>query len=188
MLNLQSRGAHNINFVTPTHVIAQIVEALIIAINQGLNLPLVYNCGGYESPDILKAISGIFDIYMPDIKYSDNSVAAKYSAAGDYWEVVQAAVKEMHEQVGDLKVEQGIAVKGLLVRHLVLPNRLAGSFGVLEFLRQLSRDTYVNIMDQYHPCYKAHSFEDLSRRITAEEYEEVLTYAQNLGLCRAKNH
>lgn len=187
MLTLKAQGAQNINFVTPTHVIAQIIEALVIAIDKGLNLPLVYNCGGYESVDTLKAISGIFDIYMPDIKYSDNHAAVKYSDAADYWEMVQAAVKEMHLQVEDLKEEEGIATKGLLVRHLVLPNRLAGSFRVLDFLRQLSADTYVNIMDQYHPCYKAYNLENLSRRITGEEYGEVLIYAQKIGLSRAKS-
>jgi putative pyruvate formate lyase activating enzyme len=180
MVNLQKAGALNINFVTPTHVIAQIIEALVVAQEQGLNLPLVYNCGGYENIDTLKTISGIFDIYMPDIKYSDNNVAAKYSDAADYWEVTQRAVKEMYQQVGDLRVE-GIATRGLLVRHLVLPNRLSGSFKALDFLRQLSKYSYVNIMDQYHPCYKAYNFQDLARRIAGEEYEEVLVYAKKMA-------
>jgi putative pyruvate formate lyase activating enzyme len=188
MLSLQKQGAQNLNFVTPTHVIAQIIEALFIAVDKGLNLPLVYNCGGYESIETLKLLSGIFDIYMPDIKYSDNKISAKYSGANDYWEIVQTAVKEMHYQVKDLKIDGGVAVKGLLARHLVLPNRLGGSFKILEFLRQLSTDTYVNIMDQYQPCYRACNFPELSRRITPEEYDEVLAYAEKLGLLRAKSH
>ncbi len=185
MISLQNIGAENINFVTPTHVIAQIIEALIIAIDKGLNLPLVYNCGGYDSKDTLKDIEGIFDIYMPDIKYSDNTVAAKYSQAPDYWEIVQAAAKEMYRQVGDLVVEKGVAKIGLLIRHLVLPNKLAGPEAVFDFIKEnMSVDTYVNIMAQYHPCYEAHQHDEISRRITPEEYREAAEYARLIGLHR----
>ena len=189
MITLQENGAENINFVTPTHVIAQIVEALPLAIEKGLRLPLVYNCGGYESGEVLKLIEGVFDIYMPDIKYSDNRIALKFSNASDYWEIVTSSVVEMHRQVGDLIIKEGRALRGLLIRHLVLPNRLAGSFKILDFIKkEISSDTYVNIMAQYYPCYKAYQFEELSRRITGEEYSEVIEYAKKIGLKRAGKH
>lgn len=189
MITLQENGAENINFVTPTHVIAQIVEALPLAIEKGLRLPLVYNCGGYESCEVLKLIEGVFDIYMPDIKYSDNRIALKFSNAPNYWEIVTSAVVEMHRQVGDLIIKEGRALRGLLIRHLVLPNRLAGSFKILDFIKkEISSDTYVNIMAQYYPCYKAYQFEELSRRITEEEYSEVIEYAKRIGLRRACRH
>ncbi|MCM8787575.1 MAG: 4Fe-4S cluster-binding domain-containing protein [Candidatus Omnitrophica bacterium] len=184
MLTLQKYGAHNINFVTPTHIIAQILEALEIAIEAGLNLPLVYNCGGYEKFETLKLIDGIFDIYMPDIKYSDNLVAQKFSLAPNYWEVVQAAIREMHRQVGDLVIQNGIAKRGLLIRHLILPNNLGGSFKVLDFVRSLSINSYINIMDQYHPCYNAYKFSQINRCITEEEYITVIEYAKKIGLHR----
>lgn len=185
MLVLQNNGAENINFVTPTQVIAQIIEALPLAINKGLTLPLVYNCGGYENPEVLRLIKGIFDIYMPDIKYADDEIAAKFSCAPDYWEKVKAVIKEMYSQVGDLLIEEGIAKRGLLLRHLVLPQRLAGSFEILDFIKEeISLDTYVNIMEQYRPCYRAGEFKELSRRLTDHEYEEVIEYAQKIGLYR----
>lgn len=185
MLDLQRQGAENINFVTPTHYIPQILEALAIAVERGLQLPLVYNCGGYENPQVLKDLSGVFDIYMPDIKYADKAVAKKFSQAEDYWQLAQLAVKEMHSQVGDLVIKQGVAKGGLLVRHLVLPNRLAGSFAILDFIKnEISPATYINIMDQYHPCYEAYKDESLSRRITAKEYQEVVDYARSIGLYR----
>jgi len=183
MLSLQNQGAENINFVTPTHVIAQIIEGLVIAAKEGLNLPLVYNCGGYESADTLKIADEIFDIYMPDIKYSKNESAKKFSHVPDYWKVVKEAVKEMHRQVGDLVIEDGVAQRGLLIRHLVLPNHVAGSFEILDFIRnELSVDTYVNIMQQYYPCYRASEFPELSRRITFNEYKEVVEYARKIRL------
>jgi len=185
MLRLQGEGAENINFVTPTHVIAQIIEALEIAASQGLALPLVYNCGGYERLETLQMVRGIFDIYMPDAKYSDNAVAAKYSQAADYWDLLPAVLKEMHGQVGDLVIDDSHATRGLLIRHLVLPNRLAGSFKLLDFIRdELSSDTYVNIMQQYYPCYHAGQFSELSRRVSHDEYAEVLSYARKIGLSR----
>jgi putative pyruvate formate lyase activating enzyme len=185
MVALQKNGAQNINFVTPTHVVAQIVEALPLAIEEGLRLPLVYNCGGYESLQTLKLIEGIFDIYMPDVKYYESEIAARFSYAPNYWEITSQALKEMHRQVGDLIVEGRIAKRGLLIRHLVLPNRLAGSFKILDFIKEeVSTHTYINIMQQYYPCYKAYEFKELSRRITAQEYREVVEYAEKLGLHR----
>ena len=185
MLMLQDRGAHNINFVTPTHVIAQILEGLCIAVDRGLHLPLVYNCGGYESTEVLKLVRGIFDIYMPDIKYSDNEIARKFSCAPDYWEIVKSAVIEMHQQVGDLIVEDGIAKRGLLIRHLVLPNGLAGSFEAFKFIKEeVSHGTYVNIMQQYRPCYKAAEFDELSRRISSDEFMQAIGYARKMGFYR----
>jgi putative pyruvate formate lyase activating enzyme len=135
MLTLQERGCHNINFVTPTPWVPQLVEALAIAQEQGLDIPIVYNCGGYESVETLKLLEGIIDIYMPDIKYADNENACKYSASSDYWDVVRPALKEMYRQVGDLIVEKGIAQRGLLIRHLVLPNRIAGSMKCFSFIK-----------------------------------------------------
>ncbi len=186
MLRLQALGCHNINFVTPTHFTPQIVKALKLAIERGLRVPLVYNCGGYESTRTLKLLDGLVDIYMPDLKYSDNEVAKRYSKARDYVEVSQAAVKEMHRQVGDLTVdERGIAVRGLLIRHLVLPHGLAGSEAIFEFIAtELSRESYVNIMAQYRPMYKACEYEELSRAITLREYQEALRSARKRGLHR----
>lgn len=186
MLSLQKRGAHNINFVTPSHVIAQIIEALIKAIEGGLRLPLVYNSGGYDKLSTLKEANGVFDIYMPDAKYSDEHFSLNYSRAKDYWRVCQDALLEMHRQVGDLDIDEyGIAKRGLLIRHLVLPNRIAGSFKVLDFIaKRLSKDSYVNIMEQYHPCFKGYAIKELSRRITQGEFDEVLEYAKKIGLQR----
>ncbi|WP_337867043.1 radical SAM protein [Ignavibacterium sp.] len=186
MISLQRRGCHNINLVTPTHFVPQIVRALLIAIDKGLEIPLVYNCGGYESVETLKLLENIIDIYMPDIKYSDNEVALRFSGIKNYWNVVRAAIKEMHRQVGDLHINRnGIANRGLLVRHLVLPNDIAGSEKVIDFIAdEISKSTYVNIMEQYHPSYKADEFFELSRRIRMTEYEKVLEYAKSKGLNR----
>jgi len=186
MLHLQRLGCHNINLVTPTHYTPQIVEALVIAVEKGLSIPIVYNCGGYESVETLQLLDGIVDIYMPDIKYSDDEYARRYSGVKNYWEVVQEAVKEMHRQVGDLRVNSsGIAERGLLIRHLVLPNGIAGSEKVLRFIaEEISQGSYVNIMDQYRPCFKANTIPELSRVITNREFHQVLTMAQRLGLKR----
>jgi len=185
MLLLQARGCHNINLVTPTHQVPFIVEALKIAAEQGLRLPLVYNCGGYESVETLRLLEGLVDIYMPDFKYADAKVALKLSKVKGYPEVARAALKEMHRQVGDLVIRDGIAVRGLLVRHLVLPGGLAGTREVLSFIaREISPDTYVNIMDQYHPCGEAWKYPPLDRRLQPEEYEEALRIAQEVGLRR----
>lgn len=185
MLRLQNIGCHNINLVTPTHFTPQLVRAIALAADQGLRLPVVWNCSGYENVEVVKLLDGIVDIYMPDIKYASSSPAARYSNAPDYFERCREAVAEMHRQVGDLTVdEMGIARRGLLVRHLVLPNDLAGSVEVLKFLLSLSKDTYVNIMDQYRPCGKAHEYRELARRPTHDEYMKVIDTARRLGLHR----
>lgn len=186
MIELQNRGCHNINLVTPTHFIPQIVSALVIAISKGLQIPIVYNCGGYESVETLKLLRDLVDIYMPDIKYSDNDTASRLSGIKYYWDVVRNAVKEMHSQVGNLRInKRGIAQRGLLVRHLVLPNQLAGSEKVIDFIAdEISKETYLNIMDQYHPAYKATSFPELNRRITDQEFNQVIDYAGKAGLSR----
>jgi len=184
MINLQNRGCHNINFVSPTHFTPQIVDALIIAIDKGLQLPLVYNCGGYESVETLKLLEGIIDIYMPDIKYSKNETAEKYSHIKNYWDVVRRAVEEMHKQVGDLKTSKlGIAQRGLLVRHLILPNNISGSKEVIDFIAgEISNNTYLNLMDQYYPAFKAGKYDELNRRISKNEFDDVCDYAFQLGL------
>lgn len=186
MLYLQNRGCHNINFVTPTHFTPQIVDALIIARERGLEIPLVYNCGGYESVETLKLLDKIIDIYMPDIKYSSNENALKYSGASDYWDVVKKAIKEMHRQVGDFVISSsGIAKRGLLIRHLVLPNDISGSKKVLEFIaNEISKNSYVNIMDQYRPAYLANKFTELNRSIYEREFYEVISFARQIGLYR----
>lgn len=189
MLSLQDMGCHNINFVTPTHFTPQLVLAVSVAAQNGLKLPLVWNCSGYENVETIKLLDGIVDIYMPDIKYSESEPAKKYSNAPDYFEQCKTAVKEMHRQVGDLKVDSnGIAKRGLLIRHLVLPNNLAGSERVLEFIaKEVSLDCYVNIMDQYRPCGKASEYPELSRRPTSSEYFRVVELAKKLGLHRGIN-
>ena len=183
MLGLQDYGCSNINFVTPTHVIAAIAAAIELARDAGLKLPTVYNTGGYDSLETLSLLEGFVDIYMPDMKYSDSEVAEELSAAPDYPQVNFAAVKEMHRQVGDLQVQDGLATRGLLIRHLVLPDNLAGSFDVIDFLaEQISSKTTINVMDQYRPCYKASSHPKINRRPTYEEIESVRQYAIKKGL------
>lgn len=184
MKELQDRGCHNINLVTPTPQVPAIVDSLLIAADNGLNIPIVYNSGGYDSVETLRLLEGIVDIYMPDIKYSDDRVAERYSHVKGCWEIVKKAVLEMHRQVGDLEVGgDGIASRGLLVRHLVLPGDLAGSEDVFRFLaEEVSTNTFVNVMDQYRPCYKAKEYPELSRRIGRREYENVLELAGKAGL------
>ncbi len=185
MLHLQEIGCHNINLVSPSHVAPQILEALSLAARDGLHLPLVYNTGGYDSLDTLALLDGIVDIYMPDMKYADAGIAERYSGIKDYPSINRAAVREMHRQVGDLVFdERGVATRGLLVRHLVLPEGLAGTREVVRFLARLSPDTYLNVMDQYRPCYKARSLPPLDRRITREEYATAVRLAQAAGLRR----
>ena len=186
MLSLQARGCHNINFVSPTHVVAPILTAVLIAAQAGLHLPLVWNTGGYDSPATLALLDGVVDIYMPDIKYANAEIARRYSKVKEYPKVNQAAVKEMHRQVGDLVMdERGIAQRGLLVRHLVLPEGLAGTAEIARFLaEQISRDTYINVMDQYRPCYKANELPPLNRSTTRDEYQEALQQARAAGLHR----
>ena len=186
MLSLQARGCHNINLVSPTHVVPYILEALEVAVSMGLYLPLVYNSGGYDSAETLKLLDGIVDIYMPDMKYSEGEVAEQLSGVKDYPLVNKAAIKEMHRQVGDLEIdEQGVAQRGLLVRHLVLPNRLAGTQEVVRFLAQeVSANTYLNIMAQYHPCYKASDIPSLARTLHQQEFNEAIDLAHQQGLHR----
>ncbi|MEW6522837.1 MAG: radical SAM protein [Bacillota bacterium] len=186
MLRLQGLQCHNVNLVSPSHVVPQCLEALAAAVDKGLRLPVVYNTGGYDSLESLKLLESVVDIYMPDMKYGDNEAAQRYSGVSDYLEVNQAAVKEMHRQVGDLVVDrEGIAVRGLLVRHLVLPGDVSGTRQVLEFIRQeLGTDTYVNIMDQYFPYHEAIGHPVLGRPLRASEYREAVTQARELGLWR----
>jgi putative pyruvate formate lyase activating enzyme len=186
MVHLQDQGCHNINLVTPSHVIAPILEALSLAVDMGLTIPLVYNTGGYDRTAALKLLDGIVDLYMPDFKFWDSEVSQRLSDAPDYPERARKAVKEMHGQVGDLTMDtMGIAERGLLVRHLVMPKGLAGTSSVLHFLAtEISRRTYVNIMSQYHPCGGAVGQPDLGRRITSGEFEAALEMARREGLER----
>jgi putative pyruvate formate lyase activating enzyme len=186
MLSLQNEGCHNINFVTPTHQMPMLLRSLLIASEKGLRLPIIYNCGGYESLHAIQLLEGVVDIYMPDFKYADPAMAKKYSQAENYPEVVKAALKEMHRQVGDLLTDKrGIAMRGLLVRHLVLPEGIAGTAQMVKFIaHEISKNTYINIMDQYHPCFKAFDQPPLNRRISAKEYTEAVNLAINAGLKR----
>ncbi len=186
MLFLQERGCPNINFVTPTHVVPQILAALDKAIEGGLRVPLVYNTGGYDRSETLAILDGVFDIYMPDFKYWDPKVAEELSDAPDYPEVAREALKEMHRQVGDLVMdEQGIAQRGVLIRHLVLPEGLAGTRQIMRFLaREISPNSYVNIMAQYRPCGRASEVPALRRSITDEEYQEAIQMAHDEGINR----
>lgn len=186
MLRLQEMGCHNINLVSPTHVVPQILAGLLIAAEGGLRLPLVYNTGGYDALSTLALLDGIVDIYMPDMKYDDPEIALRLSKIKDYPAVNRAAVKEMHRQVGDLVIdERGVAKRGLLVRHLVLPEGLAGTPGIVRFLaEEISRNTYLNVMAQYRPCYQAAKEPALSRRITDAEYQQAVRLALDAGLTR----
>lgn len=186
MLDLQECGCHNINFVTPSHMAAQILEALPAAIAGGLRVPLVYNTSAYDRVETLKLLGGVVDIYMPDFKFAAAEVARTYTTAEEYPAVARTAIAEMHRQVGDLQLdERGIARRGLLVRHLVLPGGLAGTREIVRFLaREISRDTMINVMDQYRPCGRARRHPELNRRISAREYEEAVTLARQAGLRR----
>ncbi len=185
MLRLQGMGCHNINLVSPTIYVPQILAALPTAIDGGLRVPLVYNTGGYDSLECLRLLDGVIDIYMPDIKYSDERTAGRYSIVRDYYARTKEAVREMHRQVGDLVVEGGIAVRGLIIRHLVLPGGLAGTEEVMRFIaEEVSRDSYVNVMAQYRPEHKAGRFPPLDRRITRDEYNEAVAIARQHGLWR----
>jgi putative pyruvate formate lyase activating enzyme len=187
MLDLQDRGCHNINFVTPTHYAPQLIAALSLAIEQGFHLPLVYNCGGYESVEVIQLLDGIVDIYLPDIKFLDPSASERYlDGAADYPEVVRTILKEMHRQVGDLVLdEHGIAQRGLIVRHLVMPGLTQDSEAILRFIAdELSPRTYINIMDQYRPCFQAGRSPEIARRTTPAEHRAVVEMARGLGLHR----
>lgn len=190
MLELQNLGCHNINLVSPSHVVPQIVAAVLIAAQAGLHLPLVYNTGGYDSIETLKILDGVIDIYMPDMKYASAQIARRYSKIPNYPEVNQMAVREMHRQVSDLQLdENGLAMRGLLVRHLVLPNGLAGTPEIVRFLaEQISTDTYLNLMDQYRPAFNSRLFPKLNRHITAQEYRAAVEMAETTGLHRLDQH
>lgn len=183
MLYLQNIGCHNINLVTPTHYVPQILEALCVAIEDGLNIPLVYNTSGYESLETLKLLEGIIDIYMPDIKFYSNQIAKRFANAEDYPEKTKEAVKEMYNQVGNLIInKEGIAERGLIIRHLLLPNKLSGLEEWLNFLKsELSTDVFINIMPQYRPLYKAKLFPEIDRPIFLSEYVEALELAKKMG-------
>ncbi len=186
MLRLQEMGCHNINFVTPTHYVPQIVASLPEAIEKGLRLPIVYNCSGYESIEVIRLLEGIVDIYMPDAKYIDEKYSKRFSNAQDYPEVIKEVLKEMHRQVGDLATNsKGVAERGLLIRHLVMPNGVASSKAVLKFIaEEISIHSYVNIMDQYRPEYRAHEYPEINRRITHKEYLEAVQWAKHYHLYR----
>lgn len=188
MIKLQLQGCHNINLVSPTHFVPQILKALALARELGLCIPLVYNTNGYESLETLKLVDGIIDIYLPDIKYSNNVIAEKLSGVKNYVENSRIAIAEMFRQVGNLKgadnfiVGPSLAESGLIVRHLILPNDLAGSFESLEFLKSLSADIWVGLMSQYHPCYQAGKFPEINRTLQPGEYNKVIDFALKLGL------
>jgi len=186
MLSLQAKGCHNINLVSPTHVVPYILDALELAVGMGLYLPVVYNTGGYDSIETLELLDGIVDIYMPDMKYSNEKNAEQLSGIKDYPSINKAAVKEMHRQVGNLQIDkQGVAQRGLLVRHLVLPNQLAGTQEVVRFLAQeVSANTYLNVMAQYRPCYKAFDTPLLARPVNKQEFYEAIELAHQHGLNR----
>jgi putative pyruvate formate lyase activating enzyme len=186
MLRLQDRGAENINLVTPTHQAAAIFRAVEQARKEGLELPIVYNCGGYENPEFLRELDGLVQIYMPDFKYGNDEAGLRYSGVSKYFTWCSEALLEMHRQVGDLRTDhRGVATRGLLVRHLVLPNRIADSTNVIDFLvSKISRSTYLNVMDQYHPAYNASNHKELRRRPYRQEVEEVVQYARARGMSR----
>lgn len=185
-LELQAAGCHNINFVSPSHVVPQILAAVLLAAQAGLHLPLVYNTGGYDSLEMLHLLDGVIDIYMPDMKYSSAQIALHYSKIRNYPQFNQAAAREMHRQVGDLVIDDnGLAQRGLLVRHLILPNGLAGTAEIVQFLaNEISYATYLNLMDQYRPSHQARLFPKLNRPITTQEYQDAVSQAREAGLYR----
>ncbi len=185
-LSLQEQGCHNINLVTPSHVVPRILEGLLLAAREGLRIPVVYNSGGYDKLSTLKLLDGIVDIYMPDMKYSDSRVALELSKVKNYWPICREAVSEMFRQVGNLELDSsGTAVRGLLIRHLVLPGDLSGTAKVMEFISEhISRDAVVNLMDQYRPCAKAFEHPPLDRRLYPEEFQKALEQARKAGLRR----
>jgi len=186
MAVLAGRGCHNINIVSPTHYVPQIVAALPYAVEMGLDRPLVYNTGGYDSLEVIRLLEGIFDIYMPDYKFTNPGPAERYMNAPDYPEVIQSVLREMHRQVGTLRTDDGgIAYRGLLIRHLVMPGDAAGTAEAMEFIAtELSPDSYVNVMQQYHPMYRAGDFPEIARRLSLEEYLDAVRAARRAGLTR----
>jgi putative pyruvate formate lyase activating enzyme len=188
MLHLQGMGCHNINLVTPTHYAPQLIGALGLAARRGLTIPVVWNCGGYESRDVIEMLAGMVDIYMPDVKYADNDLARRYSNAQDYVERSNESLREMHRQVGDLVIKDGLAVSGLLIRHLVLPGHADDSKRVVDAVAELSPHSYLNVMGQYRPCYHAHTYPGLDRRVSRKEVEDVRSYAREKGLRGPADH
>ncbi|MFC7046351.1 radical SAM protein [Halobacteriaceae archaeon GCM10025711] len=189
ILDLAARGCHNVNFVTPTHFAPTLADAVRIASDRGLSIPVVWNCGGYENPTVLELLDGVVDIYMPDVKWADDEAARRYSGAPDYWDHARASLREMHRQVGDLTTDaDGLATGGLLVRHLVMPGHVESAKRILAFVaEELSPDTYVNLMAQYRPAYRVprdDRYEAIDRRVSRAEYAEVVAHARDLGLTR----
>jgi putative pyruvate formate lyase activating enzyme len=185
MLSLQQRGCHNINLVTPTHVVPHIVKALRLAIRKGLILPLVYNNGGYDSIEVIRMLDGVVDIYLPDFKYQDGALSAKYSSGAlNYPEIAAETIKEMHRQVGELQVDsKGVARRGLIIRHLVMPGNIAGTDRFVQWVaKELTATTRVNLMAQYRPEHKAFDYPEISRPITAQEWEQARSWANAAGL------
>ncbi|MCL2791644.1 MAG: hypothetical protein FWD87_00995 [Spirochaetaceae bacterium] len=184
MLDLQRRGCHNINYVTPTHMVPHIVKALRIAIKQGLHIPLVFNTGGYESLEVIQLLDGVVDIYLPDFKFQDSNIAARFThGAPDYFLHAAAAIKEMHRQTGTLHTIDGIGQRGIIVIHLVMPENLAGTDSFVRWVvSELGPDTHVNIMAQYRPMFRAHEHPPLDRRITPEEFAQAIRWAREAGL------
>jgi len=184
MLILQNKGAHNINLITPTHYLPHILLALTLAIPKGLNIPIVYNTSGYEKVEILKFLDGIVDIYLPDFKYADNNIACLLSSTPDYPEIAKWAIKEMFRQVGNLKVNNGLVESGLIIRHLVLPNYIDNSKKVLSVIKEtIGTSVTISLMSQYFPSFRVVNDEKLGRRITNDEFQEVINYAKKLGFC-----
>jgi len=188
-LDLQARGCHNVNFVSPSHVSPHLVEAVAIAADRGLEVPVVWNCGGYERPEVVDLLDGFVDVYMPDVKWADDEAAALYSNAPDYWERASASLRRMHEQVGDLRTDdEGIATSGLLVRHLVMPDHVENSKRILEFVaEELSRNTYLDVMAQYRPAHEvpgSDRYAAIDRPVSREEYRTVVEYGRDVGLER----
>ena len=187
MMRLAAGGCHNINFVSPSHVMAHLLDAIHRSREQDLAVPIVYNCGGYERLDALKLLDGSVEIYMPDAKYADGKLATEYSKAPDYPDVVKAALREMHRQVGDLEIVDGVATRGLLVRHLVMPNNVAGSREIIDFLAdEISPNTYVNVMGQYRPTFRAEGDAKIGRYPTEEEFRSAYAYAESRALRLAR--
>ncbi len=183
MLNLERRGAHNINFVTPSHYVPQLMEAMLIAYRDGMKIPIVYNSSGYDSVEMLKLLDGVIDIYMPDMRYTKSEYSKKFSDVTDYPEINRKAIREMHRQVGVLKTKNGIGVKGLLIRHLVLPGGISGSKEIFEFIaNEISSDTHVAVMSQYFPAYNACNFPEIAERVSRDEYEQALDWFDDAGL------
>ena len=184
MLSLQRKNAHNINFVTPTHYTVHIAHAILEARRKGLKIPIVHNSGGYEKIETLKMLAGLIDVYLVDMRYGKNSSAAKYSFCNDYVEVNSEAVKEMHKQVGYLKLtEDGIAERGVIIRHLILPNSISGTENIFKFISDsIGKETYISFMSQYYPAYKARQYKEISRGINKREYDEALSLLYKYGL------